>query len=93
MQILGIHWPVTAPQAKLPWLIMELMETSLKSFLEKHEQGKVHFILNYPFLLMLLNGSSSYMVRVSYTEIFLQTMFFLQNIWLLKLVILEWLKE
>ena len=93
VQMLGIHWPVTAPQAKLPWLIMELMETSLKSFLEKHEQGKVHFILNYPFLLMLLNGSSSYMVRVSYTEIFLQTMFFLQNIWLLKLVILEWLKE
>ena len=48
MQILGIHWPVTAPQAKLPWLIMELMETSLKSFLEKHEQGKVplHFKLS-----------------------------------------------
>ena len=47
VQMLGIHWPAT-PQAKLPWLVMEMMQTSLKSFLEEHEQGKIplHFKLS-----------------------------------------------
>ena len=46
VQMLGIYYP--SPQAKLPWLVMELMQTSLKGFLEKHEQGKVplHFKLS-----------------------------------------------
>ena len=45
VQMLGIYYPT--PQAKLPWLVMEMMETSLKGFLEKHEEGKVplHFKL------------------------------------------------
>ena len=44
--MLGIYYPT--PQAKLPWLLMELMQTSLKGFLEKYEQGKVplHFKLS-----------------------------------------------
>ena len=44
--MLGIYYPT--PQAKLPWLVMELMQTSLKGFLEKYEQGKVplHFKLS-----------------------------------------------
>ena len=46
VQMLGIYYPI--PQAKLPWLVMELMQTSLKGFLEKYEQGKVplHFKLS-----------------------------------------------
>ena len=46
VQMLGIYYPT--PQAKLPWLVMEMMETSVKGFLEKHEQGKVplHFKLS-----------------------------------------------
>ena len=46
VQVLGIYYPT--PQAKLPWLVMEMMETSLKSFLEKYAQAKVplHFKLS-----------------------------------------------
>ena len=46
VQMLGIYYPT--PEAKLPWLVMELMQTSLKGFLEKYEQGKVplHFKLS-----------------------------------------------
>ena len=46
VQMLGIYYPT--PQAKLPWLVMEMMEMSLKSFVEKHTQGKVplHFKLS-----------------------------------------------
>ena len=46
VQMLGIYYPT--PQAKLPWLVMELMQTSLKGFLEKYDQGKVplHFKLS-----------------------------------------------
>ena len=33
VQVLGIHYPT--PEAKLPWLVMEMMETSLASFLEQ----------------------------------------------------------
>ena len=45
VQMLGIYYPT--PQAKLPWLVMEMMETSLKGFLEKYEEGKIplHFKL------------------------------------------------
>ena len=39
VQMLGIYYPT--PQAKLPWLVMELMETSLKCFLEEHSSEKV----------------------------------------------------
>ena len=40
VQMLGIYWPAT-PQAKLPWLVMEMMQTSLKNFLDNHDQAKV----------------------------------------------------
>jgi len=33
VQVLGIHYPT--PEAKLPWLVMEMMETSLTGFLEQ----------------------------------------------------------
>ena len=39
VQMLGIYYP--SPQAKLPWLVMELMETSVKCFLEEHSSEKV----------------------------------------------------
>jgi len=39
VQVLGIHYP--SPKAKLPWLVMEMMHTSLTSFLEKYKQYKL----------------------------------------------------
>ena len=40
VQMLGIHYPT--PEAKLPWLVMELMEFSLKDFLQRSlDQNKV----------------------------------------------------
>ena len=46
VQVLGVHYP--SRQAKLPWLVMEMMETSLKIFLEKYARDKVplHFKLS-----------------------------------------------
>ena len=46
VQMLGIYYPT--PQAKLPLLVMEMMQSSLKGFLEKHKLGKVplHFKLS-----------------------------------------------
>ena len=46
VQMLGIYYPT--PQATLPWLVMEIMETNLKGFLENHEEQKVplHFKLS-----------------------------------------------
>ena len=46
VQVLGIYYPTS--QAKLPWLVMELMDTSLKCFLEKYIREKVphHFKLS-----------------------------------------------
>ena len=46
VQMLGIYYPT--PRAKLPSLVMEMMQTSLKSFLEKYAQLKVplHFKLS-----------------------------------------------
>ena len=46
VQVLGIYYP--APQAKLPWLVMELMDTSLKCLLEKYTREKIphHFKLS-----------------------------------------------
>ena len=42
----GIHYPT--PQAKLPWLVMELMDTSLKGLIEKREKEGIplHFKLS-----------------------------------------------
>ena len=34
VQVLGIHYPT--PEAKLPWLVMELMECSLQEFLRRN---------------------------------------------------------
>ena len=46
VQMLGIYYPI--PQAKLPWLVMEMMQSSLKGFLIKHDQANVplHFKLS-----------------------------------------------
>ena len=43
VQVLGIHYPT--PGAKLPWLVMEMMETSLTSFLEQ-DNIPLHFKLS-----------------------------------------------
>ena len=39
VQFLGIHYP--SKQAKLPWLVMELLDCSLTSFVEKHDKETV----------------------------------------------------
>ena len=46
VQVLGIHYPT--PEAKLPWLVMETMEWSLKTFLERTKKDGVplHFKLS-----------------------------------------------
>ena len=44
VQMLGIYYPT--PQAKLPWLVMEMMQTSLKGFLEKQGKVPLHFKLS-----------------------------------------------
>ena len=46
VQVLGIYYPT--PQAKLPWLVMELMDTSLKGLIDKREKEGIplHFKLS-----------------------------------------------
>ena len=46
VQVLGVYYATR--HAKLPWLVMELMDTSLKNFLEKYVRDKVphHFKLS-----------------------------------------------
>ena len=46
VQVLGVYY--STHHAKLPWLVMELMDISLKSFLEKYVRNKVphHFKLS-----------------------------------------------
>ena len=46
VQVLGIHYP--SPEAKLPWLVMEMMECSVKGFLESYKRDKIplHFKLS-----------------------------------------------
>ena len=39
VQFLGIHYP--SEQAKLPWLVMELLDCSLTGFVEKHDKDTV----------------------------------------------------
>ena len=54
VQMLGIYYPT--PQAKLPWLVMELMETSLKRFLEEHSIEKVPFPVKLSILVDTAQG-------------------------------------
>ena len=46
VQVLGIYYPT--PRPKLPWLVMELMETSLKGLIDKYETRGIplHFKLS-----------------------------------------------
>ena len=54
VQVLGIHYPI--PEAKLPWLVMEMMETSLTGFLEKYEKEKVLFHIKLSILVDISEG-------------------------------------
>ena len=56
VQMLGVYYPT--PEARLPWLVMELMETSLKSFLEKHhyDNEKVPLYIKLSMLLDTTQG-------------------------------------
>ena len=54
IQVLGIHYPT--PEAKLPWLVMELMETSLKLFLETHNKGEVPLYIKLSILVDVAQG-------------------------------------
>ena len=46
VQVLGIHYPT--PEAKLPWLVMEMMQCSVKSFMQSYKKGTIplHFKLS-----------------------------------------------
>ena len=54
VQMLGVYYPT--PDAKLPWLVMELMETSLKSFMEKHDSDTVPLYIKLSILLDTTQG-------------------------------------
>ena len=54
VQVLGIYYPT--PQAKLPWLVMELMDTSLKCFLEKYPREKVPYHFKLSILVDIAQG-------------------------------------
>ena len=54
VQMLGIYNPT--PQAKLPWLVMELMDSSLKCFLEKYSSEKVPLHIKLSMLLDTAQG-------------------------------------
>ena len=56
VQMLGIYYPTSIPKTKLPWLVMEMMQTSLKSFLEKHEQGKIPLYFKVAILVDVAQG-------------------------------------
>ena len=54
VQVLGIHYP--SPEAKVPWLVMELMETSLKMFLENYSKDEVPFYIKLSILVDIAQG-------------------------------------
>ena len=54
--MLGIYYPTSIPKTKLPWLVMEMMQTSLKSFLENHEQGKIPLYFKVAILVDVAQG-------------------------------------
>ena len=54
VQIFGIYF--SSPHAKLPWLVMELMDTSLKSFLEKYVRDKVPHHFKFSILVDIAQG-------------------------------------
>ena len=54
VQVLGIHYP--SPEAKLPWLVMEMMETSLTSFLGKYEKDEISFHIKLSILADISQG-------------------------------------
>ena len=55
VQVLGIHYP-TPDAAKLPWLVMEMMEYSLKGMLEKYEKDKVPLHIKLSILADISQG-------------------------------------
>ena len=48
VQFLGIHYP--SKQAKLPWLVMELLDCSLTGFVEKHDKESVSLFVKASML-------------------------------------------
>ena len=54
VQVLGIYYPT--PQAKLPWLVMELLDTSLNSFLNKYACDRVPLHLKFSILVDVSQG-------------------------------------
>ncbi|XP_065913277.1 uncharacterized protein [Dysidea avara] len=54
VQVLGIHYPT--PEAKLPWLVMEMMEFSLTGFLEKYEKNEIPFHTKLSILVNISQG-------------------------------------
>ena len=53
VEVLGIHYP--SPN-KLPWLVMELMETSVTNFMEKCEKDKISLHTKLSILIDISQG-------------------------------------
>jgi len=51
--MLGVHY---RPEAKLPWLVMHMMETSLNSFLKKSDKDKVSLHTKLSILINVSQG-------------------------------------
>ena len=54
VQMLGIHYPT--PEAKLPWLVMEMMECSLTGFTKKYEKDEIPLHVKVSILLDISQG-------------------------------------
>ena len=54
VQVLGIYYPT--PQAKLPWLVMELMDTSLKGLIDKREKEGIPLHFKLSMLVDVVQG-------------------------------------
>jgi len=54
VQMLGIYYPTS--EAKLPWLVMEMMEHNLTSFLDKHEKDKLSLSFKLSILVDISQG-------------------------------------
>ena len=53
VQVLGVYY---TRHSKLPWLVMELMDTSLKCFLEKYVRDKVPYHFKLSILVDIAQG-------------------------------------
>jgi len=54
VQVMGIHYPT--PEAKLPWIVMEKLEQSLTSFVNRYEEGGIPLYFKLSILVDVCQG-------------------------------------